>query len=286
MRLEKYIRAATVDECIEHLSGTGGGASILAGGTDLIPKMRLRKITVPVVIDLAHIPELRRIEREEHGIFIGSMNRLRALQKEERLTGAMRLLSQCAGHVSSMQVRNIATLGGNICNASPSADTVPGLLALGAIARIRGPYGEREAALESFFVDSGKTILSPEELLTGVFIPHIPPNTGIAYRKYAIRGDSDISLVGAGVMVTLDERGNIAGARIALASVGPTPLRMTEAERMLIGRQPEAALLQEAAVACAKGCQPITDQRATKEYRREMVRVWVEDAIKGAVSSA
>jgi carbon-monoxide dehydrogenase medium subunit len=275
-----------VEECVQALAESGENASLLAGGTDLIPKLRQGKLSISTVIDLAHIPDLDRIESDEQGILIGSMRRLHALQKEESLPAAMDALRQCAGHVSSMQVRNVATLGGNVCNASPAADTVPGLLVLDAIARISGRLGTREVSLESFFTGSSKTILGPDDLLTGFFIPHTPPNTGTAYRKYAIRGDSDVAIIGAAARITLDTDGRISAARIALASAGPTPLRMKHEEQTLEGLRPEAPLLKDVAVACAEKCSPITDQRASREYRKQMIKVWVEDALIGALAIA
>ena len=282
MILERYLRAASIEECTAHLAEYGDGAALLAGGTDLIPKMTQRRISVSTVIDLAHVPELCRIERDDCGVTVGAMHRLSALQKENLFTGPMAILPQCANHVSSMQIRNAATLGGNVCNASPAADTVPGLLVLDAIALVQGKPGAREVPLESFFIGPGKTALEPEELLVGVRIPHAPPHSGTAYRKYAIRGDSDISLVGVGVKLTLDGGGRIAETRIALASVGPTALRMTREEGMLAGAQPDVSLFKDVAEACADSCSPITDHRATKDYRKEMVRVWVEEALKAA----
>ena len=286
MRLDRYLRAYSVEECIEYLAEWGGEAALLAGGTDLIPRISQGRLSVSTVIDLARVPELNRIERTESGVIVGAMRRLGALQKEGLLTGPADVLRRCAGHVSSMQVRNAATLGGNVCNASPAADTVPGLLILDAVALIRGKQGLREAPLESFFAGPGRTIMAADEILTGLFVPDQPAHTGTAYRKYAIRGDSDISIVGAGARITLDADGRIASARIALASVGATPLRMKREERMLTGMSPDEASPSEIAVACAESCSPITDQRATKEYRKEMVRVWVRDALEEAISAA
>ena len=286
MILERYFRVTTVDECVQTLAEWGEKASLLAGGTDLIPKLRQGKLSISTVIDLAHIPNLDRIESDENGVLIGSMLRLGALQKEESLPASMYVLRQCAGHVSSMQVRNVATLGGNVCNASPAADTIPGLLVLDATARIHGRQGIREVSMESFFSAPGETILDPEDLLTGFFIPHTPPNTGTVYRKYSIRGDSDVAIIGAGARITLDADGRILTARIALASAGPTPLRMKREEQTLAGMRPEAPLFKEVAAECAEKCSPITDQRASKEYRKEMTRVWVEDALKGALAAA
>ena len=286
MKLERYLRATSIDECIKLIADSGNDTYLLAGGTDLIPRLRSGKLTASTVIDISRVPELSRIEREKDGVVIGAMCRLRALQNEKSITGPMSVLCEGAGHVSSMQVRNVATLGGNICNASPSADTVPALLILDAVARIYSKQGTREVPLESFFTGPGKTVLRPDELLTGVFLPNTQPRTGAAYRKYAIRGDSDITIVGAGALVTLDADGKISAARIALASVGPTELRMKNEEKMLIGKRPDATLFKEVAAACAENISPITDQRATKEYRKEMTRVWVEDALKEAADSA
>ena len=286
LKLEQYFRAESVDECIAQMTESGEGCYLLAGGTDLIPKIRQGMLKASAVIDLAYVTDLDRIEINEDGVIIGSMCRLATLQKETRLDGGLDILRKCAGHVSSMQVRNVATLGGNICNASPSADTVPGLLVLGAVARISGKQGSRELPLDDFFCGPGETALGRGELLTGIFIPKTPQNIGAAYRKYAIRGDSDISIVGAGAMLALDSDGRIAEARIALASVGPTALRMKREEQMLIGKHPEAELFRDVARACAEDCQPITDHRATKEYRRDMTQVWVEDALQGAAGVA
>ena len=283
---ERYFRASTLEECIGYLTEWGGEAALLAGGTDLVPRMKQGRLSVSTLIDLAHIPELGRIGEEENGLVVGAMRRLGTLQREGLLTGPLGVLRQCAGHISSMQVRNVATLGGNVCNASPAADTVPGLLILDAVARIRGKQGVRETPLETFFTAPGKTVLGREELLTAIFIPAQPPRTGTAYRKYAIRGDGDISIVGAGAGISLDADGKIVSARIALASAGSTPLRLRREERMLINVRPEEASLGDVAAACAESCSPITDQRATKEYRKKMIRVWVEDALKGAIASA
>jgi carbon-monoxide dehydrogenase medium subunit len=282
LKLDRYIRAASLEECVQYLIELGNSARLLAGGTDLIPRIRQGKLSVSTLIDLSHIPELSGIAEHEKGVVIGSMCRLRAIQNAP-FPGALGVLSQCAGHVSSMQVRNVATLGGNICNASPAADTIPGLLILDAVALVSGKQGARETPLESFFTGPGSTVLAPDEMLTGILLPRPLPSTGAAYRKYTIRGDSDVSIVGAGAKLTLDADGRVSEARVALASVGDRPLRMKREEQMLLGALPDEALLKAVSASCAESCSPITDQRATKEYRREMVQVWTEDALKGAL---
>jgi len=286
MKIDRYIRAETPEDCVHHLVEFGPEAVLLAGGTDLIPKLSQGRLIVSALIDLSFIPGLDIVVRQDAGCLIGSMCRLGALQRDVRLTGPFDVVRRGAGHVSSMQVRNVATIGGNICNASPAADTVPGLLVLDAVARIYGKSGAREVPLESLFTGPGETVLSHDELLTGVFIPDPPPAAGTACLKFAIRGDSDISIVGAAVAVTLDTDGKISSARIALASAGPTPLRMRREEQMLHGMPPGPALLSDVAAACAESCSPITDHRATREYRKDMVRVIVENALNNAVSTA
>jgi len=283
LKVERYVRVQTPEECVSSLVEFGPEAVLLAGGTDLIPRLNQGRLSVSTLIDLAFIPGLGTIARQADGFHIGPMCRLGILKKDGSLSGALDVLRRGAGHVSSMQVRNAATLGGNICNASPAADTVPGLLVLDAAAYILGKNGTRQVPLDSFFIGPGETVLSHDELLTGVFIPDPPPDTGAVYKKYAIRGDCDVSIVGAAAAVTLDTDGKISSARIALASAGPTPTRMRCEEQMLVGSFPETGLLDEVAAACAVNCRPVTDHRATMEYRKDMVRVLVEDALKCAL---
>ena len=286
MGIKRYIRAATADECIHSLSKWGPEAAILAGGTDLIPKIRQRKCQVSTIVDISAIEELNQIEKNDAGLFLGAMCRLRPLQNDSCLAGPFAVIRQGAGQVSNMQVRNVATLGGNICNASPAADTVPALLVLDAVAHIRGKTGIRKVLLETFFTGPGEILMEHDEMLTGVFLPHPPPKTGAIYKKYAIRGSSDISIIGAAALIRLDEGGLVSQAHIALAAVGPTPLRMRREEQMFVGQRPDEKLLAEVAQACAESINPLTDMRATKEYRKDMVRVWLKEAIQEAVAAA
>ena len=284
MKLERYEAPESLARAWELLEQPG--ARPLAGGTDLIPRMRAGVAGPSLLVDLRGIAELCVFENEADGLLLGAMTRLSNLQRDKRLSGAHRVLCACAGHVSSMQIRNMATLGGNSCNASPSADTAPGLLLLDAQARICSAKGERRLPMEQFYVGPGRTALMQGELLTGVFLPRPLPRTGAAYQKYAIRGDSDISIVGAGACFTLDEGGSILRARLAFASVGPRTLRLQEAESVLTGQAPTAELLCEAAECCARACTPIDDQRASAAYRRKMVRLWAQKAMEQALLQA
>lgn len=282
MRFEKYFQPQSIKECQSILTEYGSSAKVLAGGTDLVPRLKNKLIHPTAVVGLMDIPDIDETSVTEEGLTLGALANLRDISLNPELENKYLVVRECCGHVSSQQVRNIATIGGNACNASPSADAIHGLLLNDAVCKISGPGGEREVPLCGFFVGPGKTVLSPDELLVKFFVPAPREHTGASYKKYAIRGDSDISIVGAGARLTLDAEGKIAEARITLASVAPTPVRMIPAEKILAGEKPEAALFAEAAEICAKNVKPITDQRASKEYRVEMVRVWVRHALEEA----
>lgn len=286
MRFEKYYQPQSIEECQGILTEYGSDAKVLAGGTDLVPRLKNHMIHPTAVVGLMDIPGMDETTVTEKGLVLGALANLRDISLNPALDQNFLVVKECCGHVSSQQVRNIATIGGNACNASPSADAVHGLLLNDAVCRISGPSGEREVFMSGFFVGPGKTVLMPDELLKSFFVPAPAEHTGAAYKKYAIRGDSDISIVGAGARLTLREDGAIAEARITLASVAPTPVRMVPAEKILVGEKPCAELFAEAAEICAQNVRPITVQRATREYRVEMVRVWARHALEEACARA
>jgi len=287
MRFELYHEPTTIDECIELLTQYGFDARILAGGTDLVVKLRSRAIKPKAVISMGALLELSQIRKNSDGsLEIGAMKTLRDIARSDALIGGFDVIRQGARHVSSMQVRNVATLGGNSCNASPSADTVPGLIAVDASVRIVGPNGERILPLENFFEGPGKTILGVGEILAGFSIPASSHLTGGAYKKYSIRGDTDLAIVGVAARLTLDEKHSVKQARIALGAVAPTPIRSRDAEKLLIGQIVDDEIIEEAACAAAKECKPISDQRATAQYRKEMVKVWTHHALQEAFQKA
>ncbi len=281
MRVDCYDRPSTLSECCAILKEYGGDSKLLAGGTDLVPRMRAGALRVKRLVDLSHISDLAAAYASEDKIFLGAMLRLSDVQKNRARSFVPEILRTCAGHVSSMQIRNCATLGGNSCNASPSADTVPGLVLLDAEAKVLSSSGLRMVPIADFFTGPGKTALKEDEILCGFLFNTPDTNTRMAYYKYTIRGDSDITLVGAGAALSLDDQGRILKARVALASVAPTPLRVREAETLLEGEIASPELFEEAAMLCAKTCSPISDQRATAEYRREMVKIWAARALQG-----
>jgi carbon-monoxide dehydrogenase medium subunit len=262
----------------------GSEARLLAGGTDLVVKLRSGTLRPRAVITLGIIKELRTLKRKSDGsVEIGAMQTLREVERADLLRHDFDLIRRGAGCVSSMQVRNVATLGGNSCNASPAADTVPGMIAAGAQALIMGKEGERMLPLEEFFLGPGQTALRGDEILTGFRMPARPPHSGGCYKKFAIRGEVDLAIVGVAVSLVLGEDGHyIKEARIVLGAVGPTPLRSRKAEEILSGQHAKKDLFIEAARIAAEESKSISDQRASAQYRKEMVRVWTRYALEEA----
>lgn len=286
MRFEWYFEPETVAECTQLLEEYGPDARPLAGGTDLVVRMRARMIKPKAIVSLNNIKELGRMQKTDKGISIGSMCRLMDVSKADMLTGPWQIIAQGAGHVSSLQVRNIATLGGNTCNASPSADTIPSLMILDAKAMLAGPKGERSIPLCEFFTSPGKTVLERGEMLTGFFVPTFGKGNGCAYKKYAIRGDTDIAIVNVGARLEVAQDGKISDARLVLGAVAPTPLRIPAVEKMLVGKMLVEGLVDQIANAAADACNPITDARGTKKYRQEMIRVWTRHVLRDAYARA
>lgn len=283
MKFEQYFRPATVQEAIELLQEYGDDCKLVAGGTDVVIRLRAHMLKVKAIIDISAIPELKEIKTENGNLVIGAGYDLMSLSKDPLVTDSeWEIIAECAGHVSSTQVRNRATMGGNNCNASPSADTTPGLLISDAVVNVIGPNGTRDIAIDEFFVGPGKTVLAQDEIVVSFTIPAQGDRCEAAYYKHAIRGDSDIAIVNVGVRLGLDADNKINKARIALGAVAPKSLRMKDAESFLIGKEVTDDVIEEAARMAADAITPITDQRATAEYRKEMVYVGLKHMIREA----
>ncbi len=286
MKFDWYYEPTTIEQCVQLLNEYGTDAKLLAGGTDLVVKMRNRLIKIKTMISLNGIQELGRVSQTENGVLIGAMSRLMDVSKSKQLSGYMDVVAKGAGHVSSMQVRNVATIGGNSCNASPCADTVPPLYVCDAIAQIAGPGGKRTIPVEHFFTGPGQTVLENGEMLTGYVLPDLGDGNGTAFIKYSIRGDTDISIVSVAVRLKLGTDGKIEEARVALGSVAPTVIRVPEAESLLVGKALTSELIAQASQAAAGTCKPITDARGSAGYRKEMIRVWTKHALTEAFEKA
>lgn len=277
----------SISECVELLDYHKSNARLLAGGTDLVVKLHSRAIQPKVVISLGAVTELSKLKRNDDGsVYIGAMNTLREIIRSNLLSGGFDVIRQAASKVSSMQIRNVATIGGNSCNAAPSADTVPGLIACESIAQIVGPKGERSLPLEGFFTGPGQTVLSAGEILAGFHVPPSLPGTGGVYKKYSIRENTELAIVGVAARLTLNKDRCVQRCRLVLGAVAPTPLRVQRAEQLLLGCRYKKELIEKVAQVAAEDSRPISDQRSTAQYRREMVRIWVCYAIDEAFQRA
>jgi carbon-monoxide dehydrogenase medium subunit len=276
----------SIDECVEILAKHGGEAKVVAGGTDLLPQLKNGLLKPPRVVDLSGIPALRALEHANgSGLRVGAAVTARALELDAGVRAGYPALAESGALVGSVQVRNLATVGGNLCNAAPSADMAPPLLALDAEAVIAGPGGRRRVPLASFFTGVHRTVLAAGELLVELVVPATGPNSGGHYLRHTPRRELDIAVVGVASQVTLTG-GACARVRIALASVAPTPVRATAAEQALTGQTPTPALIERAAELAVEAAKPISDQRGSADYRRHLVRVLTRRTLTTALERA
>ncbi len=280
----EYLEPGSLQEAIAIITGHGSQAKVLAGGTDLLALLKARTLKPRFVVNIKRITGMEGIVRTpDKGIRIGALATIRTLEASSLLKEKYPALAQAAHLLGSPQVRNLATIGGNLCNAAPSAETAPPLLSFSASARIAGPDGERTLSLESFFTGPGETVLQEGELLIEVTLPEPARGIGSVYLKHCPRGSMDIAVVGVAVMVALSTgKGKVEACRIGLGAVGPAPFRATGAEELLQGEKITELLVQEVAKKAAEESRPISDIRGSAEYRREMVRVLTARALRMA----
>lgn len=286
MRRFEYLAAASVADAVAALERHGPEASPFAGGTDLLVEMREGLRRPRLLVDLKTAPGLRELACDaETGLRIGASVTARALERSGAVQRRYRGLWQAVRELGSIQVRNRATLAGNVCRASPSADTLPPLIADRARVTIAGPSGERDVPVEEFCAGPGTTVLSAGEIVTRIVVPPPPAGCGKAYLKHGRRRAMELATVG--VAVALVERGGVCReARIALGAVAPTPIRARRAEALLEGRALDDRAIDEAAACAMRESSPIDDVRASAEYRRKMVRVLARRAIRLAREAA
>jgi carbon-monoxide dehydrogenase medium subunit len=268
----------TIEEAVAAMRG--GDARALAGGTDLIPQLREGRRRAGRVVDLKRIPELSAISTlPDGGVAIGAASNATAVSRHAGIASTYPAVAQSACLIGGVQVQNRASLGGNICNAAPSADAVPALVCHGARVVVAGADGRRELPLHEIFRGPGKTSLDPGELLVAILLPAAEPRSAARYLRFTPRREMDIAIAGAGAWLRLDADGVIIEARIVLASVGPTPMRAPSAERRLAGERPARALLEEAGRLAAGDARPISDTRGSADYRRSLIAVLTARAL-------
>ncbi|MBI4506121.1 MAG: FAD binding domain-containing protein [Chloroflexi bacterium] len=274
----EYLAPTTLAAAVAALAMPG--ARPLAGGTDLIPQLREGRRRVARVVDLKRIPDLVAITPlPAGGVRIGAATSATAVAAHAAIAHDYLALVETARLIGSYQIQNRASLGGNVCNAAPSADAAPVLICLGAQAEVAGPGGRRTLPLEELFAGAGQTILAPGELLAALVLPLPAARSAATYVRFTPRNEMDIAIAGAGAWLRLADDGTVAAARIALAAVAPTPLRVPEAEQALLGQRPTATLLAETGRLAARAARPISDTRGSAEYRRELAKVLTARAL-------
>ena len=280
-----YTKVASLEEASKLSKEYGDKAKLMAGGTDVILLIHAKAIPAELVIDIKDIPGLDEIKYVDgEGMYIGALVKLFDIQSSELVAQKMPALCDAARYVASPQIRRKGTMVGNICNASPSADTASILVAMNAVVKVYNVDGEKEIPIDDFFKGVKKTALEPGDVVTGLFIPELKKGEGSAYFKHSVRKAMDLAIIGVGAKITMD--GNkIADARVCMGGVGITPLRAKNAESILIGNEITDELLEKAGVAASEECSPISDVRASAEYRKDMVRVYTKRAVKKSVET-
>lgn len=268
-----YLSPTTIADAVKALGQAGGGARLMAGGTDLLVQMRGGRAKPQTVIDIKCIPGMMDIRAEGGGFVIGAATSGAVLGEHAALRKAWPGIVEAANLIGSTQVQGRASLGGNLCNASPAADSVPALIAAGAVCIVEGPKGRREIPVEKVQVSPGKTSLAPDEILVAFRLPPRPAKSGDAYLRLIPRTEMDIAVVGAGVSLTLDAAGVCTAARVSVGAVAPTALLVERAGVALVGSKLEEAALARMDVAVAAACKPISDKRGTVEYRTKIACV-------------
>lgn len=257
------------------------GGFLLAGGTDLIAQMKAGQRTPTRIIDVKRIPEMVNVgAAPDGGLEIGAAVSCTTLAGNAHIEAHHAALHDSVQLIGSLQIQNRATLGGNICNAAPSADAVPALIVDGAVARVAGPDGARTLALEDLFAGPGRTHLESGELLVGLTLPQPAARSASAYLRFTPRREMDIAVVGAAARIDVDDGGTITAARVALASVAPTPVRAPSAEQALIGKAATADTFAAAATAAQSDATPISDTRGSAAYRTELIAVLTRRALE------
>ncbi|HSF32170.1 MAG TPA: xanthine dehydrogenase family protein subunit M [Candidatus Tectomicrobia bacterium] len=283
----EYLEAATVPEALSLLDQYAG-TRVVAGATDVLIRWRQGLWKPPYILNIKRIAGLDEVRYSpETGLSLGPLVRVRTLELHPLIREHYPALTQAATAFAGVQIRNLATVGGNVCNASPAGDTLPALVAYGAECRLIGPHGERLMALDSFLLGPGRTALQPGELLVELRLPPQPPTTGALYIKHSARSAMDIATVGVAAVVALEEKDGVCReVRIALGAVAPTVVRASAAEALLRGQRLDVELLQQAARAAMQAARPIDDIRGTVRHRQAIVASLTKRTLHYAVQMA
>ncbi len=283
-----YVRVQSVQEAVALLAGEENRARILCGGTDLLVQLREGQRQARLLVDIKTIPELNQLHYDPvNGLTLGAAVSCLRLCQDETARQLYPGLVEAASLIGSVQIQGRASVGGNVCNASPAADSIPALIVHRAVCRLVGPGGERQAAIEQFCCAPGKTILQRGEILVSLHLPPPPPGFGAGYLRFTPRNEMDIAVVGAGAAVILaEDQQTIRWARLALGAVAPTPLWVEAAGDFLAGRAADAENVQQAARLARQAARPIRDVRGEAAQRSQLVEVLARRALETAIQRA
>lgn len=269
----RYEAPESVEGAVALLSAATGEARVLAGGTDLLVQMRADVVDPDLIVDIKKIAETRVVTEEKGGWRIGAAVTGAELKEHAKLKTAWPGVVEAANLIGSTQVQGRATLGGNLCNGSPAADSVPALIAAGALATLAGPQGRRDLPVEDVMLGPRKLALKKGEIVVSFLLPPRPPRSADAYLRFIPRTEMDIAVVGAGVSLTLDGAGTISAARVSLGAVAARVLLVQEAAQAIVGSRLDLAAQQRLEAAARAACHPIDDKRGTIEFRTDVAAV-------------
>ena len=288
MEAIEFTTPKTIDEAVQAMASHGDRARALAGGTDLLVQLRGGRRSADLVVDVKDIPELNEISYSpDSGLTIGAATPCYRLYQNADVAEKYPGLVDSASLIGSIQIQGRASLGGNLCNSAPSADAIPPMIALGGMANIAGPNGTRQVAVEDFCTGPGRNVLEPGEILVSINIPAPQANSGANYLRFIPRNEMDIAVAGVGSAVVLDDSGqNFVSARIALASVAPTPVFSKAAGDSLAGKAVSDEAIEEAARLAMEDAVPITDMRGTIRQRIHLVGVLTRRTLNNAIKRA
>ncbi|HEX2440749.1 MAG TPA: xanthine dehydrogenase family protein subunit M [Methylomirabilota bacterium] len=282
----RYEAPESLDQALALLAGAPGETRILAGGTDLLVQMRADVVDPDLIVDIKKIKETRTVTQESGGWRIGAAVTGAELKEHAQLKKIWPGVVEAANLIGSTQVQGRATLGGNLCNGSPAADSVPALIAAGALATIAGPQGRRDLPVEDVMLGPRKLALTKGEMIVSVLLPPRPPRSSDAYLRFIPRTEMDIAVVGAGVSLTLDAAGTITAARVSLGAVAPRVLLVAEAAAAIVGSRLDRPAQDRLEAAARAACNPIDDKRGTVEFRVQVAGVLARRAALIALDRA
>ena len=284
----EFHSATTVDDAVGLLAARGQRAKVLTGGTDLIVQLREGLREADLVVDIKKIPELIAIAwGADGGLRLGAAVPCYRIYGDERIVAAYPALADSARIIGGWQIQSRASVGGNLCNSSPAADSIPSLIVCGAICHVAGPQGRRTVPVADFCTAPGRNVLGQGEILTTLELPATPKHASSAYLRFIPRNEMDIAVVGAASWVRLGSKGDtIEAARVALAAVAPTPLALTDASTWLAGKPATEATFAKAGEMATAAARPISDKRGTVEYRKHLAGVLVKRTLAIAVERA